>query len=57
MKRLVALERTPGERPRELEVHDVTHRRPSEVERMRAVLELAYPDPARHEVREEEAVA
>jgi hypothetical protein len=46
MKELRVLERRGGHErhDRVMERHDVTHRREPEVERLRAVLELAYPD-------------
>jgi hypothetical protein len=41
MKTIRVVPRAGG---RPLEQHDITHRRPHEVERLRAVLELAYHD-------------
>lgn len=37
---------------REAERHDVTHRRQHEVERLKLVLELAYPDRERFAIEE-----
>jgi hypothetical protein len=44
--------RDPQRRP--LEQHDVTHRREHEQQRLRAVLELAYPDRDAFVIEEEQ---
>lgn len=50
MKFVRVLERRGGRKP--VEQHDITHQRPQEVERLRAVLELAY-DRDRYVIEEE----
>lgn len=52
MKMVRVLDLRDPER-RTLEQHDVTHRREQEQERLRAVLELAYPDRDAFAIEEE----
>lgn len=54
MKTIRVLEQQ-GHDARVVELHDVTHRHEAEAERLRAVLELAYPDRERFQIEEEVA--